>query len=323
VVLQVAAAAALLACVVFAVGELRPAPTPVRPRVVADLAIGGTPRDATLAGGSLWASDFDGAIVRVDPEAHHVLARLPVPSGFGPLAADGGSIWLRTAAFDACEAGQQQVLKVDTSSGRIALRKPVPPGLGLAAGGGAVWVPRCYLAPAGVDRLDRNGALTGRMPGITADAVALGDGSVWAIGHDGTVVEADPATARIRQRHAKLAPLANPDTMNTKALVADGTGAWVISSGRAAIFHISSTGAVRRIPVDPSAQPLLTKAGDGLWFETADRFGAHHRLKRIDTGSGRVTATLELGARRPIALVPDGDQLCVLTGDGRLLFVRS
>jgi outer membrane protein assembly factor BamB len=291
---------------------------------VAEVALGGTPRDATLAGGSLWTTDFDGAILQVDPESHRVVARFKVPSGLGPIAVDNGSIWLRTAAFDACEAGQQFLVRVDASSGRITLRHAVPPGLGLAAGDGAVWLPRCAQLPTGIDRVDRNGELAGRIPAITADAVVLQGGSLWAIAHDGTVVRADAATGRIKQRHAKLAPLANPDTTNTKALVPDDTGgAWVISTGRAAIFHISGAGAVRRIPIDPSAQPLLAKAGDGLWFETADRLGAHHRLVHIDARTGRLTATLELGSRRPIALVPDGDQLCVLTSDGRLLFVRS
>jgi streptogramin lyase len=324
VLLPAAAIAALIALAVFAVRALQPAPTPVRPHVVAELTIGGTPRDATLAGGTLWVTDFDGALLRVDPEAHRVSARFRVPSGFGRLAVDGGSIWLRGAGSDECVGGPQQLVRVDQGTGRIAVRKTVDAGTGLAAGGGAVWVPRCFEPPFGIDRLARDGTLTARISQFTAEGVALGDRALWAIATDGTVVQADPTTARITQRHAKLAPLSNPNTTNTKALVSDGTdGAWVISSGRAALFHISRAGAVRRIPIDPAAQPLLAKAGDALWFETADRLGAHHRLVRIDSRTGRVTATLELGAQRPIALVADGDQLCVLTGNGRLLFVRS
>lgn len=319
--LQAATIAALLACVVVAAQTFQPSPPPLRPHVVAQVAIGGTPMDAVLAGGSLWATDFTGSVVRVDPATHRVIRRIEVPSGFGPIAADAGSVWLRSAPYEGCYGGLQ-LTRIDIGSGRITLRRGVIGGNGLAAAGGAVWVPRCSSDANGIDRRDSSGAVTATVPIAGADAVVTGGGSLWALTHDGTVVQADPTSARVIQRHPRLAPLADPTSTGAKALAPDGAGVWVISSGRATIFHVTQSGVVRRIRVDAAAQPLLVKARDGLWFAAADRLGGHHRLERIDPDSGRVTAQLDLGHRRPVALVPFGDQLCVLTANGAVLFVR-
>jgi streptogramin lyase len=62
-----AAVAAALVAVVVAIVGLAPAPRPARPHVVGTLGIGGTPIDAAVADGSLWATDFTGRIVRIDP----------------------------------------------------------------------------------------------------------------------------------------------------------------------------------------------------------------------------------------------------------------
>jgi hypothetical protein len=39
--------------------------------------------------------------------------------------------------------------------------------------------------------------------------------------------------------------------------------------------------------------------------------------------TGRASAALDLGVQRPVALVPAGDELCVPTSDGSVVFVRT
>jgi hypothetical protein len=68
---------------------------------------------------------------------------------------------------------------------------------------------------------------------------------------------------------------------------------------------------------------MLAKAPDGLWVTTADRLGGHNRLIRVDPVTGKPTAMLELGAQRPVALIPAGDELCVPTSNGSVVFVRT
>jgi hypothetical protein len=320
--LAAATIVALVAVVVVVARNLEPAPSALRPRVLAVLPIGGTPVDGAVADGSLWVSDFKGSVVRIDPDAHRVLERIDVPAGLGPIAAEGGSVWVRSAPFEGCSGGLWLV-RVDASANRAIPRRSVARGNGVAVEGGAVWVPRCLWPPNGIDRLDHNGALTARAPVTNADGIVAGTRELWAITHDGTVAEIDARTARVTQRYPAVAPLSDPNTTEAKALVPDDTGAWVLSTGRAAIFRIASGHVVRRIGIGSSAAPLLARARDGLWVAFADRLGSGHRLERIDPVTGKVTATLELGTRRPLALVAAGDRLCVVTQDGNVLFVGA
>jgi len=93
--------------------------------------------------------------------------------------------------------------------------------------------------------------------------------------------------------------------------------------GRAAILRIEHGRVARELPVDPAARPLLAVARDGLWIAATDRSRTGNRLIRYDVPTGRPSATLELGTRRPVALIASGDRLCVITGDGRILFVGA
>jgi hypothetical protein len=105
--------------------------------------------------------------------------------------------------------------------------------------------------------------------------------------------------------------------------VADDAGLWVLGTGRARILRIERGRVVRQIAVARSTLPLLTQALDGLWTATGNRLGNNYRLVRIDPRSGKRTATLHLGAEQPVALIPTDGQLCVLTGNGKLLLIRS
>jgi outer membrane protein assembly factor BamB len=319
-----AAAAAIVAAVVAIVG-LAPAPRPARPQVVSTLDIGGTPIDAAVADGSLWVSDFTGSVVRVDPVGRRIIARIKVSGAPGPVTTGEGSVWVQSAGKH-CEG---RLLRIDASSGRIVARTPRAypfdgEGVGaLAFGGGGIWARRgCALGHEGIDRLDPTGVVTGGVTVPAAEGLAAAGRNLWVLGHDGTLTLIDASSGRVRQRWPRLAPLSDLETNNTKALAAVRAGVWVLSTGRQALLRIQQGRVVRRLPVPGSARPLLARTQDGFWIATADRPGADNRLIRINAYTGSTTATLKLGARQPVALVPTGGQLCVLTGDGRILFVR-
>jgi len=319
----IAATALILVAVVLLARNLAPEPRPARPRVVAVLAIGGTPMDAVVAGGSLWATDYSGSVLRIDPVSRRVIARLKVPGSPVPITSDAGSVWVQTAGMD-CKG---DLLRIDPSNGQILARTPreypnEQPGA-LTAVGGGVWVKRGCDFQQGIDHLDRHGAGTGSVALESIDGMAAAAGSLWVIGHDGTVTELDTATGRIRQRWPHLAPLADPITRATNVLSADSAGVWILSPGRSLILRIEHHRVVRRIPLGSTPLPLLASTPDGLWITTADHLGGHNRLIRIDPRLGKPTATVNLAAHRPAALIPTGDELAVLTANGTVLFIRS
>jgi hypothetical protein len=326
----VAAAAAILVVMVVAARNLAPEPPPpARPHVMAVLPIGGIPTDGVLASGSLWANELAGSVVQVDPAGHRVIARINVRRSTGPITADADSVWVQTTGTKDLDC-KGALVRIDPSSHRIASRRSVPypvegEGVGLlaAAGDGGVWVKRGCTWGKGVDRLDRAGAVTVRVALDSVDGLATAAGSLWVIGHDGTLTQIDAATGRIEKRWPKLAPLDNPETWGSKVLAADGAGVWVLSTGRAAILRVEGGRVVRQIPVGASALPLLVNAPDGLWVASGDRLGRDYRLTRFDPPTGTPTAMLKLGIQQPVALIPTGGQLCVLTAGGRIVFIGS
>ena len=304
--------------------ELTPAPEPARPRIVAVLPIGGTPVDAVFADGTLWATDFAGSLVQVDPAARRVTRRIELPGSPGPLTTDREGVWVQTAGMH-CEGS---LVRIDAVSGRIVgrTRAAYPSeqeGVIAAAGGGAVWVKRGCASREGVDRLDVTGAVSARATLGSVDGLTAAGDNLWAIGHDGTLTQIDRAGGRIVQRWRGLAPLADPNTRGTKVLAGDDAGVWVLSTGSAEIRRVEGGRVVRRIPVDASARPLVAKAPDGLWIAVAARLEGRNRLVRIDPATSELTGVLELGNRLPVAIVPVGDELCVLTADGTIVFIRS
>ncbi len=325
-VLRAIGVAAAATAVVVGAHELqRPAP-PARPHVTAVLPIGGIPVDAAFSGGSLWVSDFTGSLVEVDTSAQRVTRRIRVPGQPEAVAAHGGSVWALLTGQAHCGG---DLLRYDANSGRRIERRPLPypsegaMAGGLVAGADGVWVKSCATRD-GIDRLGPRSAVSAREPLANVDGVTVSSGTVWAISHDGTLAELDAASDRPRHRWRRLAPLSDLTfTYATSVLAADRAGVWVLSTGRAAILRIERGRVVRDIAVDATARPLLAAAGDDLWVAATDDSGTGNHLSRFDPRTGRPNATVDLGTLRPTALIPDGDRLCVVTEDGRILFVGT
>ena len=325
VLAAVAVAAGLVGAVVavrFLAAPERPAS---RPQIVAVIAIGGTPVSAAFGGRSLWVTDFTGSVVRVDPRGRRVLARIKVPAQPESIAAGAGSVWVRTRDASGPAGGPlgSHLLHIDPRTNRVLARVALGGGSALALGAHAVWAARRFTMPEGIDQIDpTTGARSGRMPLRNVDGIAVARAAVWVIQHDGTVLEVDAAAGRIARRWPQLAP-SSAGGSSQHALAADSDGAWVLSTVNAAILRIADGRAVRQIPIDPSTQPLLARARDGLWITSADALLRHNRITRIDPDTGNITGMLDLGRQRPNALVATDDALCVVTAEGKILLIRS
>ena len=322
---RVAAAAAIIIAAVTVARTLTPQPHPVRPHVIAALEIGGQPVDASLAEGSLWVSDFDGAVIQVDPDERRVVRRVDVSGDGLRVGVGAGSVW---ALSDGSGCDHSRLVRIDPSNGRIVWRAPItlpdgPTGKP-AVGGSGVWVTQggCHK-PTTVVRHNYAGERTASVGVGKVAALAAGAGNLWALNLEGTLIQLDARTGRILHRWPSLAAFTETTSPAMNSLVVDGEGVWVLSPGRGAILSVEGGRVVKRIGVDASARHVLAKADDGLWIATSDSLGGHNRLTRIDPRSGRATGTVDLGIQRPTALIPNDDQLCVVTGNGKILFVES
>ncbi len=102
----------------------------------ASLAAGHVPPDPTgvvVGGGSLWISESDGTVLRIDPRLNGIKASIPACRNAIAVAYGEGSVWA------AC--GNGTVVRIDPASDRpsaIVVVGRLPRGI--AAGEGAVWV---------------------------------------------------------------------------------------------------------------------------------------------------------------------------------------
>jgi streptogramin lyase len=298
----------------------KPAPPEAKPRVAGAIAIGGIPEDAVLGYGSLWVTDFRGNVLRIDPVHRRVLARIPIGAGTSPsrLAIGPDAVWVSAWAT------QQTTLlvRIDPARNRVVLRRPLALGDGIAVSGGAVWVAQ------GTDVTIRGGVLalspiTGRvveslpLPRVAA-VVAVGT-TLWILEPDGTVTQFDAPSKRAVDRLPRVAPHGGAPDFNR--FVADASGAWVLSDAQATILRIEDGTVTRRIPV-PADTQIIAEDGRSLWLTTGADPDRDHTLRRLDIRTGRVDATVDLGRRQPVAIVPARSAVYVVTADGQLAIVR-
>jgi hypothetical protein len=313
-----AALAALLVAIVLVVRSL-PAPEPASPKVTKVVHLGGIPIDGTFADGSLWIADGD-RVVRINPRTGHIQAR--IPAGLSPeeIANGPAGLWVRGTRGN--KADTAPLAQIDPRSQRVVRGSGAGAGTALAVGADAVWVSRRFEPVESIDRIDlQTGRVSDRITFARTDGLALAGGTLWAIGHGGTVVRIDAARARIEHRWPELAP-SDAFSDSSDAIVADARGAWVLSTDTHAIFRLEGDRIVRRLPVADVSQPLLAHTPDGLWVASGDEGRGIYTLSRIDPASGRVTGLVNLGPHRPQGLVPTPGGLWVVGGDGTAVLVK-
>ena len=177
----------------------------------------------------------------------------------------------------------------------------------------------------GVDRIDRARArLAGRIGIRSARAAVEAGGVLWVAVQEGTIVQVDASSRRVIRRWPALAPSVGAPT----GLLADARGLWIVSGTRGELLRLEDGKVVRRYPVTLASQkqPLLARTRGGLWLASGTTDTLRHApnvVQRIDPTSGRVTARVTIGDQQPVALVPVGADLDVVTAQGRVLIIRG
>jgi sugar lactone lactonase YvrE len=143
----------------------------------------------------LWAAAGQaGQILRIDPQARRIVARIAVEGPPGGLAFEGDEIWT--------VAGRSELVRIDPRSNRIAERIPLESyePEGLAIDRNTLWVSSSFEGE--VLRVDRR---TGRVRDGLSVADSLFGGIVvgadyWVAGADGTVYHLDGESGEVVDR---------------------------------------------------------------------------------------------------------------------------
>jgi YVTN family beta-propeller protein len=185
---------------------------PVSGSVIDRLRIAGTAAASYLAygAGSLWVSEEEVAVRRIDPETGKATQQVGGDQAH-QLAFGERAAW-------AVLAGLRQILRIDAYSGRKQTIAVGALPTGIAVGFGAVWV-----ASSGDDTVWRIDPETADVDDVVhvgghPEGVAVAAGAVWAANNEaGTVSRIDPATnevtATVRTGYHPLAVGGNADSV--------------------------------------------------------------------------------------------------------------
>jgi len=161
--------------------------------------------DLAVGAGSVWATQFDGRLIRIDARTRRISARISArPIYFGSVVTFGGGfVW---TGNDDERNHSGSVSKIDPATNRVVRNLP---GLGspqsIAFGQGAVWVADhagwlVKIDPATLKVVAR------RRLDFGPHGVVVAPHAVYvADAHGGRLLQADPDTAKV-ERIAELSP---------------------------------------------------------------------------------------------------------------------
>jgi streptogramin lyase len=313
-VLGLAATVAALVGVVVALRTVAPPPQPSTPKILSSVQIGGQPRDALLAAGSLWIADYEGRVVRLDPATRRVRARIGVGGTPMAIAADGDGIWVLSNESSP-GAERSRLTRLDARTGRVLADFLVRGYSGdtLAAGAGGLWLfPDIHAG--GLVRLDlRSHERTASVPKLEGSGLAATDRSVWTRQLD-VVIEID-ARGRVVNRVRGISPTLGLTSQRT--LLPDADGAWVVGQSGGLLYRIEGGRVVRRVSVGATAG-VIAGTRSAVWVSASPGVG-RYELVRVDPDDGKVTGRLRLGSHVPQSIVPVGKDLWVVSSGGEAI----
>jgi PQQ-like domain len=260
--------------------------------------------------GSVWASDPDtGELVRIDPRSRRVLSRVPVGAQAFPDAG-AGALWA---------AAGGRLIRIDPATNRVSAR--IPLGLGprtfavVSADRGVVWV----ATPLELLRIDpRHNAIDRRIAlerqGFQAYDFASDDKFLYVLRADRVLLVRDAATgARVR----------------TTRLAFDGfllgatDGAVLLATGSDAVAVDARSGRTlwrANIGADRANYGLV--ANGSLWIHATDSDTNRDQLLRLEARDGHLTGSLTLPEFGIAGIAPVGDNVWIVTPNGRVMIVR-
>jgi hypothetical protein len=237
----------------------------------------------TSGAGSLWALDFAGPLLRIDPASGAITKRFGVRGLGADVAYGNGFIWVITEEPGA-DGGREYLYKIDPSRDVIVETAPIPgagPACAAFPGPQGIWT---GCADAGQitlinpDSLRPARSLPVRSGGYTPQIVS-GQKVTWVLTPSG-LARADPATgtitAIIRTGFASSA-------LSAPALIMDAAGRLWITGSRLSVL-LPGTLVPHPVVRTPS---LISAAADGpaIWLDTGTA------LARLQLGTSQATGS--------------------------------
>jgi DNA-binding SARP family transcriptional activator/ABC-type branched-subunit amino acid transport system substrate-binding protein len=276
------------------VGEIDPRGN----RIVAQIPIAGRPARIAGGGGRIWvASDGSGTLSALDPRAR-TTSTLVATGGFPTdVAAGEGFGW-------AVDGRSGVLVKIDPAYGVVRRIRVAAPNaaydtsregfdpVSVAAGSGSVWLTDGSRRLVRVDPAS-NTVVRHIDLGSPLDAVAVGDGAVWAIsGAAASAIRLD----RRGNMTVRIPIVSKPGFESPYPLaVAVGEGyVWVLNGNTATVTKIdpAERTVAATIPIGIEHAPVrLTTGGGAAWVANNDG-----TLSRIDANTDVVT-TIPIGHR--------------------------
>ena len=230
--------------------------------------VGRHPAGLAAAGGSIFVSQDDGTVSRIDAATGQVgdAIRIAPRSGAGTLsmAAVGSSVWVSSSGADT-------VSRVVPEPAVGPLRDVLVSGRSSDAG------------------LPRGARITAAIPIPSGfNAVAVGEGAVWVLNNDSsTLFRIDPGTNLI---------VARITTVDTAEDAAAGAGAlWITHPAIDAVSRVdpSTNKVTATIPVGRTPAGIAV-SDDAVWVANA----GEPSVSRIDPRTNRVVAKIRVGPLR-------------------------
>jgi hypothetical protein len=311
-----AAVAVALLAVVVTLTTLAPPPKPSDAKVVATVWLGGQPRDAVFAGGSLWIADYEGRVLQVDPATRRVRRWIDVGRSPVTTAAIGGAVWVMSN--DEGAGARSHLTKLDARTGRIVERVAVNgSGGAMAAVPGGLWLlPDIHSGD--IERIDLGGShrRTAFFPEVGQELAVSGQ-SLWTRG-DSTVLEIDATSGRVVDQVQGVSSAGV--SVSARTLLADRDGAWVVLPAEGMLYRIEGGRVIQRIAVGATAG-AVARVGGAIWVSSQRGPNSGYEVVRIDPDDGKVVQRVAFGFHVPQTLVPVGKALWVITGDGEAKLV--
>ena len=257
-----------------------------------------------VAGVSFWAfgGSSDGAaasLLRIDPSTGRVVSTVrddQIGCGCGAnLWVVDGTLWERGGSDGRTIA----VRTLASGALRRTFRLPAD-AADFAIGAGAVWVARNAIVLGGpnagervaqVDRLDElsgRRVATIRLPGdLGTGSIAVGDGAVWVLEGDATLLRIDPATNKVTDRFATGA-------IETQILIPADSYVWICECVDHAVLRIDPrTHTTKTFHFTQQPWHLVSVEAPSkrtLWLLD----GVHATITQVDPRSGRAGPPLGL-----------------------------
>ena len=285
--------------------------------MIATVRLDGQPRDAVLAGGSLWVADYEGRVLQVDPVRRRVRARIDVGGTPLAVAAEGDRVLVVSNDSTPGLHDRSRLTTLDARTGRVVTSAPFA-GYTVdlvAFGAGGLWR-SVHSHGADVERLDLD---TLKRTALITDTdvfgIAATERSLWTR-EPNTLSEWDASGRLVNRLRGLSLPIGRP---SERTLLPDADGAWVVGQSGGLLYRVERGRVVRRVKVGQTAG-IVARAGPAVWV-SATPAPDTYELVRVDPDDGKVTGRMRLGWRVPQVIVPVGKRLWVITSGGDAILV--